>query len=130
MRYYLALARVKARAKTVDEYIFASPKETQVKLSQVRAAILEAAPKAKESISYRMPYYSYKGRLAWFGLFTKHIGLFVRPPVLQEHKGELRGYLMTKSSLHMPLDRKIPTQLVKRLVRAAATKNEEKRRSG
>ena len=116
--------------KTVDEYILGAPTGAQKKLEQVRVAIRESAPGAKESISYRMPYYAYKGRLAWFGLFSSHIGLFLRPPVLAEHEGELKGYTMTKSSLHLPLDREIPVELVKRLVRAAVKKNDESARSG
>jgi uncharacterized protein YdhG (YjbR/CyaY superfamily) len=108
----------------VDEYVAAAPKEVQEKLREVRAAILAAAPTARESISYGMAYYSYKGRLAWFGLHTAHIGVYLRPPVLEEHKRELAGYQTTKSALHLPLDRKIPVALVKKLVKAAMKKNE------
>jgi uncharacterized protein YdhG (YjbR/CyaY superfamily) len=73
-----------------------------------------------------MAYYSYKGRLAWFGLHTTHIGLYLRPPVLQEHESELTGYQTTKSALHLPLNNKIPVTLLKKLVRAAMKKNETK----
>ena len=111
---------------TVDEYIAAAPKEAQPKLRQVRKAILEAAPEARESISYRIPYYAYRGRLVWFGIFREHIGLFLRPPLLEEHKSELKGYTMTKSSLHLPLDREIPSALVKRLVKDAIRRNAER----
>src|SRR5208337_1134285 len=69
-------------AKSVDEYISAAPKEVRARLREVRAAIRQAAPTARESISYRIPYYDYKGRLAWFGLQKAHIGLYVRPPVI------------------------------------------------
>jgi len=109
----------------VDEYIAAAPKEVQAKLIEVRAAIREAAPAANESISYKMPYYSYKGRMAWFGLHTTHIGLYLRPPVVEEHKKELAGYETTKSAVHLPLDKKIPIQLVKKLVKARMKKNDE-----
>jgi uncharacterized protein YdhG (YjbR/CyaY superfamily) len=112
--------------ETVDEYIAAAPKSAQAKLRDVRRAIREVAPEAKESISYRIPYYSCRGRLVWFGLFTGHIGLFVRPPVLEEHRSELKGYSLTKSSLHLPLDKEMPVQLVKKLVKAAIKKNEER----
>jgi uncharacterized protein YdhG (YjbR/CyaY superfamily) len=112
------------RANSVDEYVAAAPKQVQAKLNQVRAAILEAAPNAREGISYGMAYYSYKGKLAWFGLHKSHIGVYLRPPVLQEHKRELSGYQTTKSALHLPLDKKIPVALVKMLVRAALEKNE------
>jgi uncharacterized protein YdhG (YjbR/CyaY superfamily) len=111
-------------AKNVDAYIAASPKEVQDKLKEVRAAIREASPTAVESISYRMPYYNYKGRLAWFGLQKSHIGLYLRPPVVEEHKNELSGYETTKSAVHIPLDEKIPIALNKKLVKARMRKNE------
>jgi uncharacterized protein YdhG (YjbR/CyaY superfamily) len=111
------------RAKTVDEYIRAAPPDSRPMLEAVRRAILDAAPEAKESISYRIPYYFLNGRLAWFGLFKGHVGLFIRPPVLEKHRAELKGYSMTKSSLHLPLDRKVPVPLVKKLVRAAVKEN-------
>jgi len=110
--------------KDVESYILAAPKDVQAKLRAVRAAIKEVAPDASESISYRMPYYSYKGRLAWFGLQKAHIGLYLRPPVIEEHRRELAGYATTKSAVHLPLDRKIPVSLVKKLVKARVRMNE------
>jgi uncharacterized protein YdhG (YjbR/CyaY superfamily) len=71
-----------------------------------------------------MPYYEYRGRLAWFGLQKAHIGLYVRPPVIEEHKSELAGYETTKSAVHLPLDRKIPVLLIKKIVKARMKKNE------
>jgi uncharacterized protein YdhG (YjbR/CyaY superfamily) len=71
-----------------------------------------------------MPYYDYKGRLAWFGLHRAHIGLYLRPPVIEEHMNGLAGYETTKSAVHLPLDRKIPVPLIKRLVKARMKKNE------
>lgn len=110
--------------KNVDDYISAAPVEVQDKLEEVRAAIREVAPTAVESISYQMPYYNYKGRLAWFGLQRHHIGLYLRPPIIEEHKKELASYVTTKSAVHLSLDQKIPVSLVKKLVRAAMKKNE------
>jgi len=110
--------------KNVDDYISAAPLEVRDKLEEVRAAIREVAPTAVESISYQMPYYNYKGRLAWFGLQRRHIGLYLRPPVIEEHKKELAGYVTTKSAVHLPLDKKIPVSLVKKLVKARMGKND------
>jgi len=111
-------------SRAVDAYISAAPRDVQEKLRAVRAAIWDAAPDASESISYGMPYYSYKGRLAWFGIHRTHIGLYLRPPVVQEHRKDLAGYGMTKSAVHLPLDKKIPVPLVKKLVRARVKMNE------
>jgi uncharacterized protein YdhG (YjbR/CyaY superfamily) len=111
-------------AKDVDDYIAKSPKKIQGKLREIRAAIKKAAPGANESISYQMPGYSYegynyKGMFAWFGLQRSHVGLYLRPPTIQNHKKELAGYVTTKSAVHFPLDKKIPLPLVKRLVKVS-----------
>jgi len=117
---------MKKAPKDVDEYIARAPKEAQDKLQEIRVLIREAAPTAVESISYGIPYYDYKGRLAWFGLAKAHIGLYVRPPVVEEHKNELADYETTKSTVRFPLDKKIPVALIKKLVKARMKKNEAK----
>ena len=111
--------------KSVDAYIAAAPKEMQPKLRKIRAAIREVAPDAAESISYGMPFYNCKGRLAWFGLQKTHIGLYLRPPVIAEHKRELIGYVSTKSAVQLPLVREIPVLLIKKLVKARMKLNQQ-----
>lgn len=110
----------------VDAYIARAPKEAQSKLEGVRAAIKDLAPDAVESISYGMAGYD-KGRIAWFGLMKSHIGLYLRPPIIEEHKSELTGYKTTKSAVHFPLDKPIPVALIKKLVRARIKKNKAPR---
>jgi uncharacterized protein YdhG (YjbR/CyaY superfamily) len=110
--------------KSVDEYIMAAPREVKPKLMEIRRAIREVAPDAVESISYGMPFYSYKGkqgikkRLCYFGLLKKSIGFYLRPPVINQHMDELAKYASTKSSLQFPLDSPMPVPLIKKLVRA------------
>ena len=114
-------------AKEIEAYIARAPRGVQGKPKQLRSAIKQIAPGANESISYRMPYYSYKGRLAWFALMKNHIGLYLRPPVIAEHKRELTAYKTTKSAIHFALDKKLPIPLIKKLVRARMKKNEAER---
>lgn len=111
-------------SKDVDAYIAKAPKEVQGKLKELRAAIRQVAPGAAESISYKMPYYSYKGRLVWFASMKGYIGLYLRPPVIAEHARELAAYKTTKSAIHLPLDKTLPLPLIKRLVKARMKKNE------
>ncbi|HEX2710980.1 MAG TPA: DUF1801 domain-containing protein [Candidatus Acidoferrales bacterium] len=80
------------------------------------------SPDAVENISYGMAGYD-KGRVAWFGLQKTHIGLYLRPPIIEEHARVLAGYETTKSAVHLPLDRPIPVALIKKLVRARIRKN-------
>ena len=61
------------RPKNVEAYIAAAPEEVREKLREMRATIRAVAPKAEEKISYGMPYYGYKGRLAYFRLNKAHI---------------------------------------------------------
>ncbi len=116
------------RPKDVDEYLAAIPKDVRVKLTEVRRAIKAAVPLAEERISYGMPYYDYKGRLAYFRLATKHIGLYVPAPIVDEHKKELKDYENHQATIRLPLDQKLPITLIKKLVRARARKNDEKAR--
>jgi uncharacterized protein YdhG (YjbR/CyaY superfamily) len=121
---------MKGRSQEVDEYIANASKSAQAKLTQVRKAILDVAPDAEESISYRIPYYSYKGSLAWFGLFRAHIGLYIRPPVVEKHRRKLAGYETTKSAVHLPLEKDVPVRLIQTLVRARVKMNEAEETSG
>ncbi len=114
-----------AGSNGVDEYIAKSPTNVQAKLKEVRAAVREVAPGATETMSYfEMPGYSYPGHdyngmLAWFGLKKSHIGLYLRPPTIQDHEKELASYATTKAVVHFPLDENIPVPLVKKLVKTS-----------
>lgn len=117
----------------VDAYIARCPAKVRGKLVRVRNAIRAAAPDATEVISYQIPGYSYpgheyQGMFAWFGLQSNHIGPYVRPPTIENHRRELAGYKTTKSAVHLPLDREIPIRLIQTLVRASVRVMKERGR--
>jgi len=116
-------AGMSSSARDVDAYIKASPKESRAKLRQLRKIIQVTAPSAKEGISYRMPCYSYYGSLIWYAAFKNRVGIFLRPPIIEEHKRELKGYVTTKSAVHLALDKPLPTALIRKLVKARMAKN-------
>lgn len=113
----------RSSTRDVDTYIKAAPRNARIKLVQLRKIIRAAAPRAEESISYRIPYYNYHGPLVWFAAFKHHIGIFFRPPIIAEHKQELKGYVTTKSAVHFPLEQPLPVALIRKLVKARITKN-------
>ncbi len=115
-------------AKDVDEYIAQAPQEVQEKLKELRKAIKEVAPDAEEKISYGMPYYGYKGRLAYFSYFKNHIGLYAVPPVVQDHIEELKKYQTATATIRFPLDEDLPIALIKKLVKAGIHNNEAKQK--
>ena len=116
------------KPKTEEAYIAAAPIHMGFKLRALPKAIRQAAPQAEEKISYRMPYYGYKGRLAYFAAFKKHIGLYIPSPVVAEHKRELKGYVTAMATVQFPIERPIPISLVKKLVKARVKKNEAKKK--
>ena len=118
------------KSRSVNAYIAAAPKELRGRLRELRAIIRAAAPAAEECISYGMPYYAYKGRVAYFQLAQAHIGLYIPSPVLEEHKALLKNYHTTKATLRLPLDKKLPVGLIKQLIRARIRRNEEREKPG
>ena len=115
--------------KTVEAYIRAAPPKFRGMLRQMQAAIRKAAPKALEKISYRMPHYDYKGRLVYFALARTHIGLYIPPPILQNHQKELKSYSISASAtVRFPLDQELPLALIRKLVKARVHYNEMKKR--
>ncbi len=117
------------KAKTVDEYIKNAPETLRGRLNDIRKTIKSAAPNAEEKISYSMPYYGHKGRLAYFAYFKKHIGLYIPPPITKIFAKELKDYETNMATIRFPHDRKLPLALVKKLVKARVKLNEEPKNS-
>lgn len=72
-----------------------------------------------------MPYYGYKGRLAYFSYFKNHIGLYLTPPMIEEFKKELKDYSTSTATIRFPHKEKFPSALIKKLVRARVKRNDE-----
>jgi uncharacterized protein YdhG (YjbR/CyaY superfamily) len=113
------------KVKNVDEYITKAPQQVQAKLKELRALIRKIAPLSKERISYNMPFYDYQGRLVYFAYMKGYIGLYIPPPIIADHYRELKMYTTTKSAIHLPLT-KLPTALIKKLVKARMEHNKSK----
>ena len=106
----------KKQFKTIDEYIETFPKGIQSILKGVRQTIKEAAPEAEEAISYQIPTFKLKGNyLVYFAAFKKHIGLY--PPSPKAFRKEVSPYEGPKGNLRFPIDKPIPLDLVKRIVK-------------
>ena len=114
------------KPKSVDAYIAAAPAEIRSKLKELRATIKKAAPDAVEKISYGMPYYAYKGRLAYFRHWKNHIGLYIPTPTLEDFTKELKPYVTAKATVQFPHEKKLPLTLIARIIKARAKANESK----
>jgi uncharacterized protein YdhG (YjbR/CyaY superfamily) len=109
---------MKANPKTIDEYIALFPLEVGERLEKIRATIKKAAPKAEESISYKIPTFTLDGKyLIYFAAFKKHISVYPAPRGSEAFKEELAKYQGGKGTVQFPLDKPIPFSLVRTIVK-------------
>jgi len=107
-------------ARDVDDYLERLDEPKRSTLAAVRRTILEIIPEAEQVISYRVPAFRVDGKtVAGFAAFKNHLSyLPFSGSVLPRLTEELRGYTMTKSALHFPVDRPLPKTLVRKLIAA------------
>lgn len=113
---------------SIDEYIRQFPEGVQEILAQLRQTISEAAPAAKEKISYQMPTFYLYGNLVHFAAYKNHIGFYPAPSGIAAFKEELSGYKSAKGSVQFPLNEPLPWELIKKIVEFRVQENLNKGR--
>ncbi len=113
---------------TVEEYIAAQPAKSRKQLQSLRKTIRQVAPEAEEVISYNMPAFKHDGMLVWYGAHTQHIGLYPRTSAMAAFKDDLAGYKTSKGAIQFPIDKPIPTALVRKIIKFRVKENQAKRR--
>ncbi|HEY4517314.1 MAG TPA: DUF1801 domain-containing protein [Candidatus Paceibacterota bacterium] len=94
-------------------------------LKQLRKTIRTAVPKAKESISYHIPYYGYKGRVAYFAVYKNHCSFFwISSSDKKAFKKELTSHKVVGNTLRILPGEKVPVAVIRKLAKAHAKKNE------
>lgn len=113
--------------EAVDAYIRAAPKAVQPMLRQLRQVIKSTVPQAEERISYRMPFYAYRGRLIYFAAHRTHVGMYpITGPEKDRYEKELKPYLVEKATLQFPIGKPLPIGLIKKVVKERAMALEAK----
>ena len=112
--------------QNIDEYISTYPENIQAILENIRRTIQAAAPEAVESISYGMPVFKFKGVLAYFAAYKKHIGFYPTPAGIEAFETELAKYKTGKGTLQFPLSQPIPYELITNIVHFRVIENLEK----
>jgi len=118
-----------ATAKNVDEYLAAVPEPARTTLNTIRAVIRSAVPpETSEAITYGIPTFKYKGSLLAFAAFKNHCSLFpMSLAVIDTFKNELKPFLASKGTIRYPLDKPLPSALVKKLVKARIAEKDRKK---
>ena len=107
-----------AKHASVDDYMASLPDDRRSVMEQLRSTIREAAPDATEAISYNMPAFRLGGRfLVSYEAFKRHYSHFPWSDGMLEELGEaLRPYAVGKGTIRFPADKRIPLELVTRVV--------------
>lgn len=119
----------KARPKTVDEYVAAIPEPARSTLEKMRRTIRSAVPRpATETISYGIPAFKHERVLVWFAAFANHCSLFPTASVIEAFREELKGFSISKGTIQFPIDKPLPTALIKRIVKARVAEADSKKK--
>lgn len=114
----------RAAPTTIDEYIFGFPQDVQEILENIRGIIKKAAPKAQETIRYGIPTFTLRDTyLIYFAGYKKHIAIYPVPPGNPKFNEEISAYRSGKGTLQFPLDKSIPYNLIRKLVKHSLQDN-------
>lgn len=111
---------------SIDEYIATFTEDVQKVLQEIRAVIRSAAPEAVETISYDIPTFNLNGTyLIYFAGWKKHVALYpVTGKISEVLTTELSGYKGTKGSVHFPLNKPMPLDLIRRITELRIAENQ------
>lgn len=116
----------KKKNNTIDEYIANYSPEIQKVLQDLRKFINECAPEATERISWDMPtFHIYGFNLVHFAVNKGYIGFYPADTGVSAFKDELTEYKTTKGSIHLPLNKPMPYDLIKKIVEYRVIENKK-----
>jgi len=111
---------------TIDEYHKIFSEDVRTILQRLRKIIKQAAPQAVEVISYNMPAFKLNKVLVYYAVHKTHIGLYPTPSPIMFFKDELVKFNTSKGAIQFPINKPLPTTLIKKIVRYRVAEDKEK----
>jgi uncharacterized protein YdhG (YjbR/CyaY superfamily) len=104
----------------VQAYLGTLEPEARRRLERLRAAILAAAPDAVEGFSYGVPAVRVGGKaVVCYAAARAHYSLFpMSGAVMRSFAADLKPYDTSKGTIRFAMDKPLPVQLVRRIVKA------------
>jgi hypothetical protein len=114
---------IKETGSYVQFHIYRVPKKNHDAMVQVNKQILSRFEKQ----GGRAEFFQLNNRgLVYFDAWKNHIGFYLTPSGIEAFKKELGPFKQEKGSIQFPLDKPIPYDLVKKIVRYRVTEILEK----
>ncbi|HEY1467845.1 MAG TPA: DUF1801 domain-containing protein [Candidatus Acidoferrum sp.] len=121
-------AKAKSAPTSVDEYFASVPEPAHSALKKIRETVRSVVPaESTEIISYAIPAFKHEKVLVWYAAFSDHCSLFPTASVIEMFRKELQGFSKSKGTIHFPIDKPVPTALIKKLVKARVAQSEGKK---
>ena len=104
----------------IRAYLAALTPRARRHMNEIRRIIRSVAPDATESFSYRMPGFRLDNRVfLYYAAFAEHCSIYpMGAKIRRAHAAALKGYKTSTGTIQFPLERSLPSSLVKRLVKA------------
>ena len=103
----------------IDNYLKKLPEPQRATLTEMRSRILEIVPAAHQVISYAIPAFEVDGQIvAGFAAAKNHCGYypFAGEPI-EALSNELVAYRTSKGAIQFSLEKPLPKQLIRKLIR-------------
>lgn len=116
-----------SKPATIEAYLKTIPAEAIETVNKIRQVIQKAAPKAEEGLSYGIGGFKLNGKyFIYYSGYKKHTSIYPAPRGHEDFEKELSYYKGGKGTVQFPLDKPLPTALIKRIVLFRLRENEEK----
>ncbi|RYH00531.1 MAG: hypothetical protein EON57_10995 [Alphaproteobacteria bacterium] len=110
----------------VEAYLDQIPEPQRALLERIRDVVWAEAPDAEEVIAYGIPTFKLSGNLVHYAAFKNHLSFFPGGTAHNEAlKDELQGYRIAKGTIQFTLDKPLPDDLVRKIVRLRIAENRE-----
>ena len=122
--------KVSRKPRNVAEYLAALDDDKRAALAGLRKTIRTILPRAEEVISYGMPGFRQDGHvIVWIGASKNHCAFFPGASV-QLFADELADFAISKGTVRFQPGERIPTALVRKMIKARIAAIADKRTKG